>query len=171
MKKWLQEKSIPKPAFVVILVLFALAFLLNGGITILKLGIYSSVVSGSSMENTLSHGSKLISINENFKEIKRGDIISIKINTHEGKISLVKRVIGMPGETINIQGNKVYINGDLLEEPYAYYNGQCEDDLKITLQEDSYFVMGDNRLDSLDSCILGPIHRNMITRIVLFYRN
>lgn len=170
MKKLLEEKSIPKPVFILLLILFALIFLMVGGIIILKTGIYSSAVSGHSMEKTLSAGTKLLTINKSFKKIKRGDIVCIRVYADGKKISLVKRIIAMPGEIIDIQGKKVYVNGDLLKEPYAYYSGESKDNLVITLKKNEYFFMGDNRINSEDSRYIGPAPEDSITDVVLLYR-
>jgi signal peptidase I len=152
-----------------ILILLAIASSLYGGDTILKIGVSHSVVSGQSMENTLSDGTKLLFINDDFKGIKRGDIVSVLAYEYEKKIHIIKRVIAMPNETIHIKGNKVYINGDLLEEPYAYYSGPSEDVLTITLLEGEYFVMGDNRLHSGDSRVFGPVPKENILEVLLNY--
>lgn len=88
------------------------------------------------------------------KEPEYGDIIVFKTNqlTVDGeKKDLIKRVIGLPGDTIEILDGVVYRNGEALEEPYIfgeYTPGQIE---AITIHEGKIFVMGDNRPNSLDS--------------------
>lgn len=124
-------------------------------------------VSGSSMENTLSHGDNLIvdKITYRFSDPKRYDIIVFPFR-HEENVYYIKRIIGLPGETIQIQDGSIYINGEILNESYGREvmknAGLAED--PITLGEDEYFVLGDNRNDSMDSRDPGvsTIHRGEI---------
>lgn len=111
-------------------------------------------VDGRSMMNTLSDGDNLIveKISYRFSDPKRFDIIVFPpYNTKE---YYIKRIIGLPGETIQIdeEGN-IYINGEILEENYGAETirsaGRAAE--PITLGEDEYFVMGDNRNNSKDS--------------------
>lgn len=124
-------------------------------------------VSGSSMENTLSHGDNLIvdKITYRFSDPKRYDIIVFPFR-HEENVYYIKRIIGLPGETIQIQDGSIYINGEILSESYGREvmksAGLAED--PITLGEGEYFVLGDNRNDSMDSRDPGvsTIHRDKI---------
>ncbi len=170
MKKWLLNKSIPKPAFLLIIVLLSISAFLYGGITFLKMGIHYGTVSGYSMEHTLTDGTKLLYINADLKKINRGDIIAMSASMDNEPCHFVKRVIALPNESIKIKGNKVYINGELLDEPYAYYSSESQCDLSLTVPEDGYFIMGDNRMDSLDSCDFGPISKKLIVQVVLKIR-
>lgn len=112
-------------------------------------------VSGSSMETTLSDGDNLLvdKITYRFSEPKRFDIIVFPFQ-YDTDTYYIKRIIGMPGETVQIDydGN-IYINGSLLEESYGreviQNPGRAAE--PITLGEDEYFVMGDNRNNSSDS--------------------
>ena len=74
---------------------------------------------------------------------------------------LIKRVIGLPGETLQIVDGRVYINDHLLDEPYIKSPGAGASP-KIMLPEDQYFVMGDNRDNSLDSRSLGLVPKDLI---------
>ncbi len=85
----------------------------------------------------------------------RGDVI-ILVDPAQPSKDLVKRVIGLPGETIQIVSGTVYINGGRLDEPYIKKAWHA-DMAKLTIPADHYFVMGDNRDNSLDSRALGPI--------------
>ena len=124
-------------------------------------------VSGSSMENTLSHGDNLIvdKITYRFSDPKRYDIIVFPFR-HEENVYYIKRIIGLPGETIQIQDGSIYINGEIISESYGREvmksAGLAED--PITLGEGEYFVLGDNRNDSMDSRDPGvsTIHRDEI---------
>jgi len=95
-----------------------------------------------------------------FGDPKRGDIIVFHtdLKTAEGKEKLlIKRVIGLPGDVINITDGQVIINGEVQDEPYIfedYTSGSVQD---LEVPEDSLFVMGDNRQDSMDSRALGFI--------------
>ncbi len=76
----------------------------------------------------------------------------------------IKRIIGLPGETVEIHDEKIYINGEILEEDYAStptgYAGDAEE--PVVLGEDEYFVLGDNREGSRDSREIGPVKRENI---------
>lgn len=112
-------------------------------------------VSGESMTPTLQENDNLIvdKITYRFKNPERFDIIVFPYR-YKKKTYYIKRIIGMPGETIRIdeQGN-IIINGEILEESYGKevirYQGRAAE--PITLGEDEYFVMGDNRNGSSDS--------------------
>lgn len=124
-------------------------------------------VSGSSMENTLSHGDNLIvdKLSYRFRDPERFDIIVFPFR-YEKKTYYIKRIIGLPGETVQIQDGNIYIDGEVLNESYGrevMKNAGLAAD-PITLGEDEYFVLGDNRNDSTDSRdpSVGVIHRNEI---------
>ena len=122
-------------------------------------------VSGSSMLNTLHDGDNLIvdKISYRFRDPERFEIIVFPYR-HEENTYYIKRIIGLPGETIQIKDGFVYINGELLEEHYGreimLKAGIAED--PIQLGEDEYFVLGDNRNESSDSREprVGVLHRD-----------
>lgn len=125
-------------------------------------------VSGSSMESTLSDADHLIvdKISYRFSDPERFDIIVFPFQ-YDKETYYIKRIIGMPGETVQIDmDGKIYINGELLEENYgreAIQNpGRASE--PIQLGSDEYFVMGDNRNNSSDSRdpSVGNIHKNDI---------
>ena len=125
-------------------------------------------VVGSSMESTLSDGDNLIvdKITYRFREPERYDIIVFPFK-YEKSTYYIKRIIGMPGETIRIDKDGViYVNDEIVNE---YYGREVILDPgiaknEITLGEDEYFVMGDNRNNSTDSRdpMVGNIHRDDI---------
>lgn len=111
-------------------------------------------VSGNSMYDTLENGDNLIleKLSYRFHDPERFDVVVFRFQ-HKKNTFYIKRVIGLPGETVQIIGSDIYINGELLEEDYGLEPIQ---DAKraaqpITLGEDEYFVLGDNRNDSSDS--------------------
>jgi len=169
--KSLHEKSIPKPLFILTLFCVSMASLATGGMTTIKIGIQHGIVSGQSMEKTLSNGTKLLLINDDLKGIKRGDIVSILAYINGKRSNIMKRVIALPNDTIEIIGTNVYVNGNLIDEPYAYYSGSSKDSLSLTLHEDEYFVMGDNRLESQDSRHFGPVPKENILQVLLKAKN
>lgn len=125
-------------------------------------------VSGSSMETTLSDGDHLIvdKISYRFDDPERFDIIVFPFQ-YDTDTYYIKRIIGMPGETVQIdESGNIYIEGELLEESYGreviQNPGRADD--PIMLGEDEYFVMGDNRNNSSDSRdpSVGNIHRSDI---------
>jgi len=111
-------------------------------------------VSGDSMKNMLEDGDNLIvdKITYRFTDPQRFDIIVFPFQYGE-KVYYIKRIIGLPGETIRVQDGEIYVDGEILEESYGREvmrsSGIAED--PIVLGEDEYFVLGDNRNDSMDS--------------------
>lgn len=125
-----------------------------------------TVVNGVSMYDTLNDGDNLWvdKFSYHFKDPQRFDIVVFPM--YDGEEYFIKRIIGLPGETVRIdhQGN-IYINGEQLEESYGYETiepkmiGRAFDG--VTLGDDEYFVMGDNRNESEDSRfdIVGNVKR------------
>ena len=113
-------------------------------------------VDGDSMKNTLKNGDILLLYK--LSSIDRFDIIVLDEEKDNEKI--IKRVIGLPGETVAIKNGKIYINDKVIDDEYAY--GETSDYNKVTLKDDEYFILGDNRLISKDSRYFGPIKDNEI---------
>ena len=114
------------------------------------------VVDGPSMNNTFANGQYLIvdEISYRFESPQRGDVLIFKYPLDTSKY-FIKRVIGLPGETVSVDGSTVTINGVKLNESYT--GSQTFGKLTTTLTNDQYFVMGDNRLVSDDSRTWGPV--------------
>lgn len=111
---------------------------------------------------TLVDGDVCVVIKPN--NIKRFDIVTIAYEDH----FIVKRVIGLPGETITLHDNVITVNGDKLNQNFTYYKVYM-DDFTIDIPEDNYFVLGDNRGLSLDSRVAGTFEREAIIYRVLVW--
>lgn len=145
--------------------MYLLIVLVSTFLVVTYVGQRTKVI-GSSMEPMLMDGDNLIvdKISYRFEEPRRYDIIVFPFR-YADKTYYIKRIIGLPGETIYIdsQGN-IYIDGEILEESYGKEQildpGRAYE--PITLGEDEYFVMGDNRNNSSDSRdpVVGNIHRD-----------
>ena len=126
----------------------------------------SVMVDGSSMYPTLSNGDKAITDGLFYKigRIDRFDIVIVEHKKFEDK--LVKRVVGLPGETIEYRDSVLYVNGKKVEENFLPDGVETKmsygNDIKITLGDDEYYVLGDNRENSTDSRVLGPIKKSQI---------
>ena len=111
-----------------------------------------AVVEGASMDDTLKDGQIIIinKINYKINDPKRFQIVVVKNISEDDKI--IKRIIGLPGETIEYRDNELYVNDELVDDKYG--NGPTND-FRVTIAKDEYFVMGDNRVVSKDSRLLG----------------
>lgn len=127
----------------------------------------------SSMEPNYHEGDYLIvdELSYRFREPVRGEVIVFRYPLNQKEL-FIKRIVGLPGETIVIKDGKVYLSQDnqekLLEEPYLPDNTYTPGKVFITLKSDEYFVLGDNRAHSSDSRMWGPIKRKDIVGRVLF---
>lgn len=131
-------------------------------------------VSGKSMLNTLHDGDMLFmnKIGKHFHDYDRGDIVILNAPDFPGRL-YVKRVVGLPGDTVTLKDEKVYINDEELKEPYTSvdYTLQTSDTYEWYLLDGQYFVMGDNRAEgaSNDSRNYGPVQKEEIVGHA-FYR-
>ncbi len=113
--------------------------------------IVNATVPSSSMEKTIMTNDRVIGLRLAYRDSdpERGDIIIFKFPDNE-KILYIKRVIGMPGETVEIHNGEVTIDGEILSEPYL--TTTTEGDFgPYLVPEGHYFMMGDNRNNSADS--------------------
>jgi signal peptidase I len=159
--------------------------------------VHPMTVPTPSMEPTILVGDRLLidkfTYRNNFlsplpftpaQEIERGDVVVFKY-PEQPEILYVKRAIGLPGETFEIRNKTVYINGQPIEEPYKVhsdpnvnrrgnnphflsFDSQRDNFGPVTIPEDSYFMMGDNRDDSADSRYFGFLEREYIVGRPLF---
>ena len=127
-------------------------------VLIIKYNVVAPIrVNGRSMNNTLKDGDIMILniIGYKTSNLKRFDIVVVD----NGKDYLIKRVIGLPGEEVEYIDNKLYINGKLVKDKYG--NGNTSN-FKVKVKNNSYFVLGDNREDSLDSRYYGFFNKKKI---------
>jgi len=126
------------------------------------------IVSGSSMDPTFKNGDYLIvdQLSYKFEEPQRGSVVVFKYPQDTTKY-FIKRIIGLPGDTLTIHGSEVTIKnaqnpqGFTLTEPYIVFP-KTDDDMTITLTNTQYFTMGDNRIGSFDSRSWGPVDKSLI---------
>ena len=123
-------------------------------VIVFSVGIKTSVV-GDSMEPLLYNGQEILMnrVVYRLSSPKRGDVVVFLPNGNQNSHYYVKRVVGLPGETIQIQDGKVYVDGILLDEDETFDKivdaGIAENELKLAVDE--FFVLGDNRNSSEDS--------------------
>ena len=135
--------------------LLSLAFVIVAVLFINNFIIVNAQVPSSSMENTIMPGNRLIGTRFSywFSEPERGDIVIFHYPLDE-KIIYIKRVIGLPGETVRIEDGKIYINDSEtpLDEPYLKEEWLVENTgFSYTIPEDCWLMLGDNRNNSADS--------------------
>ncbi|MFB8625966.1 signal peptidase I [Enterococcus casseliflavus] len=130
-------------------------------------------VSGSSMEPTLKNNDHCLVLKTAYS-LSTGDTVVFK-DTQSDKF-LIKRVIAMEGDTVKIENDSVTVNGEKLKEPYLitypentdFTYGNCV--IESNIKADKVYVLGDNRLISKDSRIIGSINKNQILgKVILSY--
>ena len=111
--------------------------------------LINAYIPSGSMENTIMTGDRVIGLRF-IRHYNRGDIV-IFPDPDGGGYYLIKRIIGLPGDTVTIKGGTVSINGTPLEEPYLKETMRKDESFSITVPDSGYFMMGDNRNDSFDA--------------------
>ena len=129
------------------------------------------LVSGASMETTFQNGNYLLidELTYYFRSPDRGEVVVFKYPGDPSEY-FIKRIIGLPGETLTIGGNQITItplSGEVvtLDEPYLADTTRTFGEKTVTLGPDEYFVMGDNRSNSFDSRNWGPLNKKSIIGI------
>lgn len=117
-------------------------------------------VEGISMKPTLDDNQILL-LKKYDKTYRRFDIVVVKLPSER----LIKRVIGLPGDTVRFKDNQLYINGKYVKEPFQHAKTEdfeYEQDGEKKIPAGYYFVMGDNRDHSMDSRMIGPVSKDKI---------
>lgn len=124
-------------------------------------------VKGESMVASFEDGELLLTekISYRFGDPQRGDVIVFEAPVGR-RVDFIKRIIGLPGETVEVRGSSIFINGKKIEE--SYIKSLTQGDEEVTLGQDEYFVLGDNRGASSDSRVFGSIKRSVIRGRVWF---
>lgn len=124
-------------------------------------------VQGASMAPNFFSGDYVLvdKVSYHFRPLNRGEVIVFK-NPEDESEYFIKRVIGLPGEEVIISEGQVYVNGKLLKEGYLPSDTSSGKPADFILEEDEYFLMGDNRLQSRDSRSWGALKRDEVVGLV-----
>jgi len=130
------------------------------------------IVQGPSMNNNFQDGETILvdKITFNFRQPIRGEVVIFKAPNNP-QDDYIKRVIGLPGDTVKIEKGKVYVNNKLIDESFLSESGKTPNDSEIltrVIGTNEYFVLGDNRPDSSDSREWGTVPKaNLIGRAII----
>ncbi len=120
-------------------------------------------VQSDSMQPALQSGDIVLARNMS-NNIKRGDIVIIRTPGQNQKV--IKRVVALPGDQLRIEKRSVYVNNKLLHEPYAVYTGRKSmQQLRLKIPDGTCYVLGDNRMNSIDSRSYGVVLQTAITAV------
>ena len=163
-----KKNDLKKALFKIFIWIVQIAFVIFLAYFITHFTLEKTNMLGDSMESTLENGEAIL-INKftyHLKDPKRFDVIIFKETGKEHSYYNIKRIYGLPGERLQIKDDKIYIDGEIIEEivnvePMANYGLANEE---IYLEENEYFVLGDNRNNSEDSrfASVGNIRRENI---------
>lgn len=121
-------------------------------------------VQGASMQPRIEDNERIL-VNKfiyRFQGVERGDVV-VFYYPRDPSVSYIKRVIGLPGDRVEIRSGSVYVNGEAIEEPYLLSQFRDRYDMpETTVERGHYFVMGDHRSSSMDSRSFGPVPEKYI---------
>ncbi len=127
------------------------------------------IVNGASMEPSFFDGDYLLvdELSYHFEKPERGDVVVFK-SPQDPSIYFIKRIIGLPGESVEVDNNVVRINGQILDEKYLTngISNEWSGHVSFKLTDSQYFTMGDNRINSFDSRYWGPLDKQAIIGLV-----
>lgn len=134
--------------------------------TLIMASIYGEILGTGSMEPTLS-GGDFVWENYFAENFQRGDIVTLP-NPEKDPPSLIKRIVGLPGETVRVSKGTLFINDKPFPEPWIpdFANGKISSQTVI-LGPNEFYVLGDNRRYSHDSTEFGPVHRHLLHKVFL----
>ncbi len=154
---------------------FHIALAVAIGLLIVNFVVQRTIVDGESMEPTLHNNDNLWveKISPKLGRLKYGDIVTVDVEDKVGaeRSPLIKRVIAVAGDSIEIKFGKVLLNGEELKEDYILGNTTVANDplyAKLTVPEGYIYVMGDNRMNSIDSRVIGPVEIKDISGKAVF---
>jgi len=128
------------------------------------------IVKGQSMEPNFENGNYLIidELSFRFRDPQREEVVVFRYPGNPSQ-RFIKRIIGLPGEKIEIKAGSIMVNDQILDESkYLPFGLQTPGNIQISLNENEYFVLGDNRISSFDSRQWGPLPRKNIVGRVYF---
>jgi signal peptidase I len=175
MRRYLSRQFLCRPLPLVIigtisvLLIICVSGVIYLGVTAVNYRAHTYKAIGPSMEPTIHDGQFLTTQDYGKSTPQRFDIVIFHPPTDRSAVYF-KRIIGLPGESVEVTDSVVLINGKPLAEPYIapQYAGNGEGGVtQLTLQKDQYYVLGDNRQNSIDSRLFGAVSRSMITAKVV----